>query len=215
MTLPKTPLSPAGGAGFLNDLPLTSAAGTGNHLGKLAEGGALDVLHLAGTAAGGAGYRGTPLLRPGTATAMALFPPGDGDLTRSSETDILKLAGEFHLKIRPPTGSIGVPGTPSAKEGLEDISEDIPKGTPSGTAETTEGVPLLFSHETELIVLSLFLRITQNFVGFAYLLETLLRILISRIGIGMILTDELAVGSLNLLRSGVTGDFKDFVIITL
>jgi hypothetical protein len=173
------------------------------------------MLHLTGTATGGTGHGGAPLLRPGSPAAFTLFPPGNRDLPGSSEAYILKLARELHLQIRPPAGGVGIARTPSAEEGLENISEDIPEGAPSGTAEATEGIPLILSHETELIVLGLLLGIAQNFVGLAYLLEAPLGVLISRIGIGVVLANELAVGPLDLLRTGASGELKDFVIITL
>jgi hypothetical protein len=144
-----------------------------------------------------------------------LFPPGDGDLSKGSETDVFELAGELHFQIRPPAGGIGISGTPSAEEGFENISEHIPEGASSRTAEAPEGISLALSHETELIVLGLLLGVAENLVGLAYLLETLLRLGISRIGVGVVFTDELAVGPLDLLHPGASGNFENFVIISL
>jgi len=206
MPLPDTSLSGTGLAGVFDDLSLASAPGAGNHLGKLPKGGTLHVLHLTSTAAGGAGYGRASGLRSGSSAPLTLLPSGNRNFPGSPETDIFEFAGKLHFKVRPATGSVGIARTPPAEEAVENISEDIPEGTSSGTSEAPERISLTFPHEAELIVLGLLLGITQDFVSFAHFLETFLRILIPRISVGMILTNQFAVGPFYFIRSGAPGD---------
>src|SRR5579883_2050922 len=59
-----------------------------------------------------------------------------------------------------------------------------------------------------------FLRVCQDLIRLAAFLELLLRVLVSRIAVGMVLHGELAVGSLQHLLGGRARNAQNFVIIS-
>ena len=65
----------------------------------------------------------------------------------------------------------------------------------------------------EAVVVGALLRVAQNGVGFAALLELLFGRGISRIAVRVKLHRHLAIGALNLLIAGGAGNFQNFVVI--
>ena len=67
----------------------------------------------------------------------------------------------------------------------------------------------------ETVIGRLLLRVLQNVIGFVDFLELVLGRLVARIGIGMKLLGELAVGGLEFLLVGALADAQNLVKIAL
>src|SRR6267378_3897916 len=157
-------LAPAGGAGIPDDPSLAVALGarTGHREEALRE------AHLALTAAGGAGLRVAARLDTRAAAGLAGLEPRHLELGLDSLGRLLEGDLEIVAKVvAPPRAGARAPAVPAAEEALEQVLEDGPE---PGFAHPASDRP-------EAVVLGALLRIREDAVGLADLLEAVLGLL--------------------------------------
>src|SRR5699024_6460716 len=98
-----------------------------------------------------------------------------------------------------------------AASAAEHLREDVLEAAPATGATGTCGEPRAAAHRADGVVLLALLRVGEDRIGLADVLETLLRRLVARVGVRVPLAGQLAVGLLQRLVVDVLLDAEDGV----
>ena len=191
---------------------LANRAGTRNREKSLL------ITDLSAASAGCAGDGRLARSQPGSVAQVALFVAANLHLFAGAEDGLL----EFQCQIFPQIGApLRARTAPSAllTEGIaetEDVAKDVLEIVEHRGIETAIAgrwtIAILTRMSETVIPRSLF-AIDQHGIGFAALLELFFRLGIVRVAVGMVLQRQFAVGTLDLLLAGGTGNTQDFVVI--
>ena len=210
-------LALAGGAGGLDDLAPAAAAGTHGAGLHLHTHEILNRADLAGALALLAGLD-DPVGGAGALTGGAVFDALGGDLLLTAEGGLLEGQLQLGQHIFAPAGGV-LPGALTAAA-AEELSEDVPQvpeipkaaEAPAVTA-AAGGEVGVYSGKAELVVLGLLVRVGEDLVGLADLLELFLGFLIAGVAVRMVLHRTLAVGLFDILGAGVLADAQHLIVI--
>jgi hypothetical protein len=177
---------------------------------------ALLITDLPLTGTGTAGYRGFAGSGAGTPTLCACLMMTHRDFGFRAEHRFFKFQIDVFAEISASLGTRTLAGVAASEDvsDPEDVSEDIAKVLEPSAAETCacRTVPTDPSM-AEPVVQGTFFTIAKDGVGFARLLELLLRVGVVGIAVGMELQGESAISTLNLLVARLPGDAKNFIVV--
>ncbi len=160
---------------------------------------------------GTAGLRLGAGLGPGPRAACTALPTGDGHFLLGASGGFLEGNGQIEPQVGATTGT---PRSPASE--TKDVAEDVAEVAENivEARETREsGVPNAFVSET--IVGPSLLVIRKNAIGLRGFLESLLRVGIVRVAVGVMLDGELAVGTFDLTGIGFARNAEYLVVISL
>lgn len=198
----------------------------GNHATRALAGGtgasdakkALLITDLPLTGTGAAGYGGFAGSGAGTPTLCACLMMTHRDFGFRAEHRFFKFQIDVLAEISASLGTRTLAGAAASEDipDPEDVSEDIAKVLETGAAETGAARPIpTDSRMPEPVVQGTFFTVAKNSVGFARLLELLLRVGIVRIAVRMELQGKSAISAFNLLVGRLPGDTKNLVVVSL
>jgi hypothetical protein len=211
---------------LLQDSPFALALRTrvGNHAARpLACGAsasdaekALLITNLPLTGAGTAGYRGFAGSGARAPTLCAGLVMTNRDFSFSAEYCLFKFQIDVFAEISTSLGTRTLAGAAASEDvsDPEDVSEDITEVLEPSAAETSTCRPVPTDPGmAESIVQGTFFTVAEDGVGFARLLELLLRVGIVGIAVRMELQGKSAISALNLLVGRFPGDAKNFIVV--
>jgi hypothetical protein len=195
-----------------NHAARTLACGTGASDAEKA----LLITNLPLTGAGTAGYWGFAGSSAGTPTLCTCLVMTNCDFGFRAEYRFFKFQIDVFSEISASLGTRTLAGVAASEDvsDPEDVSEDIAKVLEPSAAETCacRTVPTDPSM-AEPVVQGTFFTVAKDGVGFARLLELLLRVGVVGIAVGMELQGESAISTLNLLVARLPGDAKNFIVV--
>src|SRR5690606_23876368 len=139
---------------------------------------------------------------------------------------------QFGLEVGPPLGP-GTPGAATAPPPAEQVAQHVAdppagprevagvegEGAAAGPAESTGAARPAESthgpHGPGFVVLLALIGVTYDLVGRGDLLEALLGCCVTRVGVGVVLPRQLAIGAGDLLGVGRRRDTEDRVVVLL
>ena len=203
------------GAGIADDLAGAVAGAAGAADGEEA----LLVEDFAAAVAGGAGAGSAAGFAAGTLAAFAAFHARHLDFGAHAEHGVLEadfeIVADVFAALRAGALAAAAPAASEQVAEAEEIAEDVAEiGEGFGIEAAGPPAPCT-PGMAEAIVGGALLRIAQDAIGLARLLEFLFGRGIVRIAIGMVALGEFAVSAFNLLIAGSLADTQNFVIISL
>src|SRR5690606_35738904 len=210
--------SPAGAgadlAGVLDDQ--TAAPALRARLGHREDATGRARLHAASLAlAAHLGHRAGLGARP--VTRRARLVAGEAQRQRRPLHRLAERDRGLGLEVLAPAGLGRTASTAAARPAAEDATEDVaqvevgPAHAAGRAATGREAAPELAEQRTLLVVLLALLGIADDPVGLGDRLEPLLGLRVPGVGVGMVVTRELAVGLLDLVGRRVLADAEDLV----
>jgi hypothetical protein len=188
-----------------NHAARTLACGTGTSDAEKA----LLITNLPLTGAGTASYWGFAGSGAGSPTLCTCLVMTNRHFGFSAEYRFLKFQIDVFSEISASLGTRTLAGVAASENvsNSEDVSEDIAKVLEPSAAETCAcGTVPTDPGMAEPVVQGTFFTVAKNGVGFARLLELLLRVGIVGIAVGMELQGKSAISTLNLLVARLPGD---------
>jgi|HubBroStandDraft_5_1064220.scaffolds.fasta_scaffold09271_4 hypothetical protein len=138
----------------------------------------------------------------------------DGDLGFLAEDRFLEFQGDVLAQVRTALGAGAPARSPSEKIAkTEEVSENLAEVIKDGGIDASRPPYSTDARMTKPVIGGSLVRIRQNGVRFAALLEPVFRVGIVRIAVRVKLQGQLAVGALDLLLAGPAGNPEDFVVI--
>lgn len=202
----------------LDDLSPTAAvrAGTGRH--DLAKGGLSAGRDRPLPPAPGTGLNGSAGLGAAAVTPGTLGHPPDPDLFLDPLEALFQGEDHLHLEIgapdRPP--GLALAAAHAAEKGVKDVAQvseiliatkTAGRGSPARKARTAGAGP------AKGVILASFVRIRQDGVGLADLLEAFLGLGIALVLVGVVLPRQTPVGFFDLVVRRASGDAQDLVVV--
>ena len=204
------PLAFAFGARIGDDAARTLTGGTS--AGHTEE--PLLIADLSTASAGAAGDGHLALGRARPAAIFAGFVATDGNLGFLAEDCFLELQGDVLAQVRTALGA-GAPASSSAEKiaETEEVPENLAEIIEDGGIDASRSSHSTDARMAEPVIGGSLVRIRQNGVSLAALLEPVFRVGIVGVAVRVKLQSQLAVGALDLLLAGPAGNPEDFVVI--